>query len=159
MPYHQIEELRSRKNEKIAMFLTAENAIGLILAGFPAYASTAELPLVLRIPIVGVAAVLGVAITLDVGGLAFYERVLWRIRGALRQRISGARITPEQLAGAATSSRIDRPLRAGGPIRIVREHPASVHPARRSPTRAVAPVGAPVSAAHWEPAYADRPAE
>jgi hypothetical protein len=116
MAYEHFEDIQGRRSEKIALFLTIENAMGLVLAAFPAYLATASQPFVLRILVVGAAAALGVVATLDVGGMTGYERVVWRVRGALRQRISPPLLTPERLVGAATTVRHDRPLAVGGPI-------------------------------------------
>jgi hypothetical protein len=117
MPYDHLEEIQSRKSEKIAMFLTLENAFGLILVAFPAYLISAALPFALRILIVFTAAALGVLATLELGGMTFYERVLWSARGLFRRRLQGERITPAQLVGAAAVVHADRPLLRGGPIR------------------------------------------
>lgn len=117
MPYEHIEEIQSRKGEKIAMFLTLENATGLILGAFPAYLITAAMPFVLRIAIVLAAALLGVIITLDMGGMAGYERLVWLVRGAIRRRVGARTIMPEQLAGAVTV-RWGRPLPVGGPVQL-----------------------------------------
>lgn len=118
MPYEHIEEIQSRKGEKIAMFLTLENATGLILGAFPAYLITAAMPFFLRIAIVVAAAVLGVVITLDMGGMAGYERLIWLVRGTLRRRIDPRPIRPESLAGAVVTVRWGRPLPVGGPIQL-----------------------------------------
>lgn len=118
MPYQQLEEIQSRKGEKIALFLTIENAMGLILAAFPAYVISITMPFVLRILIVGAAALLGMLATLDIGGMAFYERLAWRVRGYLRQQLASAIITPEQLAGGTPMVQRDRPLPVGGPVQL-----------------------------------------
>ena len=120
MSYQHIEEIQGRKSEKIALFLTVENAAGLILAALPAYIISAGMPFLLRVLIVGTAALLGFALTLDVGGLAFYERLMWRVRGSLRRRVGSQIITPDALVGAV-AIRHDRPLRVGGPIQVRRE--------------------------------------
>jgi hypothetical protein len=120
MPYQHIEEIQSRRSEKIALFLTVENAAGLIIAALPAYLISAGMPFLLRILLVGAAALLGVAMTLDVGGLAFYERLMWRMRGNLRRRVGSQVLTPDALVGAV-AIRHDRPLRVGGPIQVRRE--------------------------------------
>lgn len=135
MPYQHIEEIQSRKSEKIALFLTVENALGLIIAALPAYLISNGLPFVLRVLIVGAAASLGVIATLDVGGMTFYERIVWRVRGALRQRVGGRTITPEQLTGGSNVRR-DRPLAVGGPIQL---RPES-RPIRSRPGGAQAPI-------------------
>jgi hypothetical protein len=120
MPYQHIEEIQSRRSEKIALFLTVENAAGLIIAALPAYLISAGMPFLLRVLIVGAAALLGVAMTLDVGGLAFYERLMWRARGSLRRRVGSQVLTPDALVGAV-AIRHDRPLRVGGPIQVRHE--------------------------------------
>lgn len=122
MPYQHFEEIQSRRGEKIAMFLTIENAVGLILAAFPVYLVTAALPFALRILLVVAAGACGVIVTLDAGGVALYERLLWRARGAVRRRVAGASVTPEQLAGPSVALRRDRPLAVGGPVRLRPTH-------------------------------------
>ena len=42
MPYQQLEEIRSRKKEKVALFLTAENLAGLMVTTMPVYVATAN---------------------------------------------------------------------------------------------------------------------
>lgn len=118
MPYEHIEEIQSRKGEKIAMFLTLENATGLILGAFPAYLISATMPFFVRIAIVLAATVLGVVVTLDIGGMAGYERLIWLTRGSIRRRINGRPIAPESLAGAVVTARWGRPLPVGGPIQL-----------------------------------------
>jgi hypothetical protein len=114
-----IDEIQSRKGEKVALFLTFENAAGLILGVLPAFILSAAMPWWLRILIVLASGVVGVLATLEVGGLAFYERVTWAIRGTIAKRAEGDRITPEQLIGAPTVGRRDRALPIDGPIRAV----------------------------------------
>jgi hypothetical protein len=137
MSYEQIEEIQSRKGEKIAMFLTIENAMGLMLAAFPAYLLSVAFPFVLRVLIIGAAALLGVVATVDLGGLPFYERVAWMVRGSIRQRTQGRKITPERLVGTAATARHDRPLLVGGPIRLARRDPQ--HLGRLVRSRSVRP--------------------
>jgi hypothetical protein len=140
MPYQQLEEIQTRKGEKIALFLTIENAMGLMLAAFPAYLISITMPFVLRILIVGAAALLGVLATLDIGGMAFYERLAWRVRGYLRQQLASATITPEQLAGGTPMVRRDRPLPVGGPVQL---RPSTSTTAMRLGQRAGAEQGEP----------------
>ena len=140
MAYDHIEQITERKGEKVALFLTIENATGIILCAMPVYIATGATPFGLRIALIGVAAALGLVLTLDVGGLPLYARLLWRVRGLLRMRINGRRITPEQLIGTATSTHPHRAIRAGGPIRmLVRQHPLA-GPRRRRPLAAVHPI-------------------
>ena len=119
MPHEMIDEIQSRKGEKVALFLTFENAAGLILGVLPAFILSSAMPWWLRILIVLAAGAVGVLATLEVGGLAFYERVTWAVRGTLAARAEGERITPEQLIGARVAGRRDRALPIDGPIRAV----------------------------------------
>jgi hypothetical protein len=119
MPHDMIDEIQSRKGEKVALFLTFENAAGLILGVLPAFILSGAMPWWLRILIVLAAGTVGVLATLEVGGLAFYERLIWAVRGAIARRAAGDRITPEQLIGAPTVGRRDRALPIDGPIRAV----------------------------------------
>ena len=119
MPHEMIDEIQSRKGEKVALFLTFENAAGLILGVLPAFMLSGALPWWLRIVIVLAAGVVGVLATLEVAGLAFYERLTWAVRGTLAKRAAGAQLTPEQLVGARVVGRRDRALPIDGPIRAV----------------------------------------
>ena len=119
MSHEMIDEIQSRKGEKVALFLTFENAAGLILGVLPAFMLSGMLPWWLRILIVVAAGVVGVLATLEVGGLAFYERVVWAVRGAIAQRAAGDRISPEQIVGARAVGRRDRALPIDGPVRAV----------------------------------------
>ena len=138
MPYDHLEEIQSRRGEKIAMFLTLENAFGLILMAFPAYLVSAAMPFLLRVLIVLAAAALGVAATVEVGGQTGYARLLWALRGIIRRRLQGDRITPAQLIGAPAVAQADRPLPRGGPIRRRNEAPHRPMPSR-SPARSKTP--------------------
>ena len=40
MAYPQLEELTSRKREKVALFFTAEHMAGMLAVGLPAYVAT-----------------------------------------------------------------------------------------------------------------------
>jgi hypothetical protein len=119
MSYRMLEELQNRRKEKVAIFLTFENIVGLILVFFPVFLSSGGLPLLLRAPLCLGAAVLGVALTLDVHGLAIYERALWQARGWLRLRTRGRVITPDDLAGAVAAETAERPLPLHGPIQAI----------------------------------------
>ncbi|MFV9505969.1 MAG: hypothetical protein AB4911_15565 [Oscillochloridaceae bacterium umkhey_bin13] len=123
MPYRMLEEFQSRRKEKVAAFLTFENIIGLILVTFPFFVASAGFPLLIRAPLVIGAAGLGILITLDVGGLPLYEQVLWRIRGLLRRRMHGDRLTPEVLSGAAPVDSGERPLPLDGPVQLAHRRP------------------------------------
>ena len=116
MAYPQLEELTSRKREKVALFLTAENMAGLLAIGLPAYIGTLGVTIWLRLLILFAAAVLGVALTSDVNGMACYERVLWWVRGRARRRMTQAVIRPAELTTVATMPG-ERALPLGGPLR------------------------------------------
>ena len=118
MPYPQLEELTSRRREKVALFLTAENMAGLLAIGLPAYIATTGTTFWLRILILLAAAVLGVVITSEINGMACYERVLWWVRGRLRQLAGGA-LRPAEFT-AAPVVQGDRAMPLGGPIRRAR---------------------------------------
>ena len=136
MPHEMIDEIQSRKGEKVALFLTFENAAGLILGVLPAFILSGAMPWWLRILIVLAAGAVGVLATLEVGGLAFYERVTWAVRGTIAKRAAGDRITPEQLIGAPPVGRRDRALPIDGPIRAVTVRKGiSGQPARRPHTQ------------------------
>lgn len=140
MPHEMIDEIQSRKGEKVALFLTFENAAGLILGVLPAFILSSTLPWFLRILIVLAAGAVGVLATLEVGGLAFYERVAWAVRGTIATRAEGERITPEQLIGARVAGRRDRALPLDGPIRAVPMRKGVSGQAVRRPSVEIRPV-------------------
>lgn len=119
MAYRMLEELQNRRKEKVAIFLTFENIVGLIIVFFPVFLGSSAFPLIIRAPLCIGAAILGVTATLDVHGLPVYEQLLWRARGYLRLRTHGQIITPDHLTGAVMLDTPDRPLPLGGPIAVV----------------------------------------
>jgi len=119
MTYRMLEELQNRRKEKVAIFLTFENIVGLIIVFFPVFLGTSAFPLLIRGPLCIGAAILGVTATLDVHGLPVYEQLLWRTRGYLRLRTHGQIITPGHLTGAVLHDAPDHPLPLGGPITLV----------------------------------------
>lgn len=98
MPYRQIEQLDDRTQERIFWFLSLERFFALVIVCLPAYILTDGLPFGIRISGLAVAALLGGAATMEVGGLPLYIRALWDVRGMIR-RMRGGRITPEQISG------------------------------------------------------------
>jgi hypothetical protein len=116
MAYRMLEELQNRRKEKVAIFLTFENIVGLIIVFFPVFLGSSAFPLIIRAPLCIGAAILGVTATLDMHGLPIYEHLLWRARGFLRLRTQGQVITPDHLTGAVLHDTPDRPLPVGGPI-------------------------------------------
>jgi len=160
MSHDMIDEIQSRKGEKVALFLTFENAAGLILGVLPAFMLSGMLPWWLRILLVLAAGAVGVLATLEVGGLAFYERLAWAVRGAIAQRAAGDRITPDQLVGARAVGRRDRALPIDGPIRAVTVRKGVPGHGARRPHTQIRP--APISsldAADLQPIGALQPAE
>ena len=119
MPYPQLEELTSRRREKVALFLTAEQMAGVFAIGLPAYIATLQTTLWLRILILIAAAVLGVALTSEVHGMACWERAVCWARGQARRRMLGAVIRPAEFT-AAPVVQDSRALPLGGPLRRVK---------------------------------------
>ena len=130
MAYRMLEELQNRRKEKVAIFLTFENIVGLIIVFFPVFLGSSAFPLIVRAPLCIGAAILGVTATLDVHGLPVYEQVLWRVRGSLRLRTHGQIITPEHLTGAVMLGAPERPLPLGGPIHVVERAQVLAEPAQ-----------------------------
>lgn len=118
--YRHLERLNSRKQEKVALFLTAENVAGLLVMVLPVYLGTAIMgsPL-LRFLLLAAAAVIGIATTLQVNGLAFYERLLWRVRGWVRVKVTGGIIHPSTFTNIPATKRQSRVLRVNGPIQAI----------------------------------------
>ena len=121
MAYAQLEELTSRKREKVALFFTAEHVAGVLAVGLPAYLGTLGTTFWLRLVILLAAAVLGVLITSDMAGMAGYERGLWWVRGRLRRRLTGGMLRPAEFT-AAPAVQGDRAVPLGGPIRRLKGH-------------------------------------
>jgi hypothetical protein len=126
MPYRMLEELQNRRKEKVAVFLTFENIVGLILVFFPVFLASSALPLLIRGPLCIGAAALGVALTLELEGLPLYEHLLWRVRGAVRLRAHGNLLAPHDLAGAVSHDLPERPLPLAGPVQAIDRAPPGV---------------------------------
>jgi hypothetical protein len=120
VPYTQLPQIDDRKSEKMAVLLSAENMAGLLALAVPAYLATTSWAMLPRLVLLLLAAGLGVALTVPVGGLALYRRLLWRLRGALWLFLRGEDIRPEQLPGAARRTRRSVVLPAHGVARVVR---------------------------------------
>jgi hypothetical protein len=101
MPYTHIPQIGDRRNEKMAVFLTAENVAGLLCFAGPVYILSAGWPLLPRMIALIVAAVLGVGLTIPVAGMPLYVRLLWYVRGLLWQWRYGSDVRPEHLEGAS----------------------------------------------------------
>ncbi|NTU78143.1 MAG: hypothetical protein HGA45_01860 [Chloroflexales bacterium] len=131
MPARIIEELTSRKKEKIATFLTFESIVAVIVAFMPIFMISSSWPLLTRVPLCLAAAVAGYAVTLELHGLPLYEHALWTARGLFRLRVHGNRVVPEDLPGAIPAPDEDKVIAASGPIELVRR--AAVVAPRLSP--------------------------
>jgi hypothetical protein len=126
MPARIIEELTSRKQEKIATFLTFESIVAVLLVFMPIFMISGSWPILVRIPACAAAAIVGYVLTIEWQGLPLYEQLVWTVRGLFRLRVHGNRITPEDLPGAAPMPDQDRVIAASGPIEVVqREAPAT----------------------------------
>ncbi|NTU83287.1 MAG: hypothetical protein HGA45_28605 [Chloroflexales bacterium] len=119
MPARIIEELTSRKKEKIATFLTFESIVAVMIAFLPLFMVSSNWPLLLRVPVCAAAAVAGYVMTLEAQGLPLYEHVVWTARGLFRLRIHGDRVSPADLPGATLEPDKDRVIAVGGPIELV----------------------------------------
>jgi len=130
MPARIIEELASRKQEKIATFLTFESIVAVIVSFMPIFMISAQWPLLTRVPLCAGAAVAGYIATVEFHGLPLYEHILWSARGLFRLRTQGSRVVPEDLPGAIPAPDQDRVIAASGPIELVQRRPAgSARPA------------------------------
>lgn len=118
MSYEHIEQIRDRADEKVALFLTAHNMLGLVIGAMPTYLLTQHMPLLVRAALILGFGTLGVVVTLDIGGMPLYARLLWRVRGVLRTRSEGRRVSAELLQGAtATERTLAMPM--GGLVLVV----------------------------------------
>ena len=119
MPARIIEELTSRKQEKIATFLTFESIVAVLIAFMPIFIISSGWPLLIRVPACVGAAVAGYVMTVEVRGLPLYEQLIWTARGLFRLHMHGRRVVPEDLPGAIPAPDQDRVIAASGPIELV----------------------------------------
>ena len=105
MAYEPLAPILSRRGEKVAMFLTIENLVGILIAIAPAYLLTRPIGGIVQIVVIVGCGLLGYVATLEQHGMSFYERVFWRLRGRLRQFQHGSQISPESLPTAVAQSR------------------------------------------------------
>ena len=149
MPARIIEELTSRKQEKIATFLTFESIVAVLLTFMPIFMISSSWPILTRVPACAVAAVAGYVMTVEVRGLPLYEHLIWTTRGLVRLRLHGNRVTPADLPGAVPRPDQDQVIAASGPITLVQ---------RGMPTRSRSVVPSPVmNAVVVEPKDDDTP--
>ena len=119
MPARIIEELTSRKKEKIAAFLTFESIVAVILGFMPIFMISSTWPLLTRVPLCLIGALAGYICTVELHGMPLYEHALWTARGLFRLRTQGSRVVPEDLPGAIPAPDKDRVVAASGPIELV----------------------------------------
>jgi len=119
MPYEHIEQLGDRSDERFALGLGARNVAGIMVGMFPMLLLSGNWPLLVRLPAMLAAMLIGFIATITMGGLPAYAWPIWWVRGHLTMLLNGRTITPEQLPGVA-QSRMRAPIRVGGPIRAAR---------------------------------------
>lgn len=118
-----IEQLRSRRGEKVAPFVTAENVVGMSVLAGPFFVMN-ELPILARIVLIVFGATLGYLITQESRGMMLCERVLWRIRGEFRLLLRGRTLAPSDLSGTRPSVIQHRAVARGGIVQKSRQHRA-----------------------------------
>lgn len=123
MAYESIERLLSRRGEKVAAFVTVENAVGMAVVAGPLFA-VGDLPLLLRAVAIGLAAALGFLITMETEGMMFCERVLWRARGQVRLGLRGRTLAPDDLPGTRSVAHGHRAVARDGIVRKARRNRA-----------------------------------
>jgi len=119
MPYDHIEQIGDRSDERFALGLGARNVAGIMVAMFPMLLLSGSWPLLVRLPAMLAAMVIGFLATVTIQGLPTYAWPLWWVRGQIAMLLNGRTITPEQLPGVAQPS-MRAPIRVGGPIRVAR---------------------------------------
>lgn len=130
MPARIIEELTSRKKEKIAAFLTFESIVAVILGFMPIFMLSSTWPLLTRVPLCLLGALAGYLCTVELHGMPLYEHALWTARGLFRLKTQGNRVLPEDLPGAIPTPNADRVIVISGAIALVqREVGAQARPA------------------------------
>jgi hypothetical protein len=119
MPARIIEELTSRKKEKIATFLTFESIVAVLIGFMPMFMLTSTWPPLSRVPLCAASAVAGYIATVDFHGLPLYEHVMWTARGLFRLQVHGNRVVPEELPGSIPNPEQDRVIVIGSSIEVV----------------------------------------
>lgn len=120
MAYEQLEQLNDRKSEKMALFLSAENFGGMVLVAGPIYLFSTQWPLLLRLVAIIGAASLGVSLTVRVGGLPLYSRILWHVQGIVWQSTGRRLVVLDNLVGTTRRTPHTLPLGARTGARILK---------------------------------------
>jgi len=126
MPARIIEELASRKKEKIATFLTFESIVAVMIGFMPLFMISSSWPLLVRVPVCLVGAVAGYILTLEVHGLALYEQILWMSRGLVRLRTQGDLRSPAELPGALVEDSTDQIIEVSGAFEVISVGPGQL---------------------------------
>jgi hypothetical protein len=114
--YRHLENFSDQRSQKVARFLTLEMLVGVFVVVGPVFFVTQHTPPLLRALAVLLAIALGVLVTVDIGGLPLYARVLWRVRGQVRGLMTGTILHPETLALDAAVVRATRAVRRDSPV-------------------------------------------
>ncbi|MEI8166277.1 MAG: hypothetical protein WCG26_07855 [Chloroflexales bacterium] len=168
MPYVPISNL-SRRGEKVAPFVSIQNAVGMVIMGALGWSATGMLPVLPRTAVVLMLMVNGYMMTVDVRGMSFYERRLWQLRGIVRSLLRGREIRPDDLPGTLVKPRIlvsqrdgmVRPRQTIAPT-LVRPSASSGRAALTAPRPLVALVAPPTTldgGAHKTPTDSALPAD
>lgn len=126
MPYTPISNL-SRRGEKLAPFITVQNAVGMVALGGFGWLAASPFPGFLRFLAMALFAAVGYLVTVDMRGMSMYERVLWRLRGQFRRLLHGNVISPDDLPGTIIQAKIPV-ARRDGMVRLRAAPPAAVRP-------------------------------
>lgn len=116
MPYEPITNL-SRRGEKIAPFISVQNAVGMVALGGLAWLFATPFPGVVRFIVTILLTAVGYLITMDLRGMSLFDRMMWLLRGRARTVLRGRVISPDDLPGTVTQAVIPV-TRRDGPVRL-----------------------------------------
>lgn len=144
MAYRALEQVLSRKNERVFMLVSLQNFFGIAALGLPTFLLTESLGLIARVAATILAGVLGHALTTEVRGMALYERAFWMARGVLAGMLTPPIVRPADIPGTRYRA-APLALPVGGPVRAIRR-PAGqcAAPPAHGSSRAVLAVARPV---------------
>lgn len=123
MPYTPVSNL-SRRGEKIAPFVSVQNALGMVALAAIGWVASAAFPGPVQFFLTLLLAGTGYLITMDVKGMSLYERVLWQLRGRMRMLLRGKTLAPEDLPGTVVQTKL-AVTRRGGPVRLRLDSPTA----------------------------------
>lgn len=120
MPYHSLEQVFSRKHERVAALFSVHNVLGIVAVALPVYLASRLLPGWLHMGLTLLAAIAGYVLTMDHDGLALYERILWHLRAYAAPVLTGTRIlSPTSLPGMQVRA-APRVMVHGGAVRVTK---------------------------------------